>query len=68
MNFCTLKHHNLFCCSGPNLKKGKSRLFFGLPGYSAVAVSGLGKKGLGYNEQEDINDALEAIRTAASGK
>jgi len=39
-----------------------------LPGYSAVAVSALGKKGLGYNEQEDINDALEAIRTAASGR
>jgi len=42
-------------------------LFYGLPGYSAVAVTGLGKQGIGYNEQEDINEGLEAIRTAAAG-
>jgi hypothetical protein len=58
----------LYFSSGSGLKKGKSRLLYGLPGYSAVAVTGLGKQGLGYNEQEDINEGLEAIRTAAAGQ
>ncbi|XP_059482769.1 cytosol aminopeptidase-like isoform X3 [Neocloeon triangulifer] len=52
--------------SGPVLKKGKTRVFFGLPGYSAVAVAGLGKKGLGYNDQENINEGLEAAAEGAN--
>ncbi|XP_059482777.1 cytosol aminopeptidase-like isoform X4 [Neocloeon triangulifer] len=61
-----LRFWNLCKSSGPVLKKGKTRVFFGLPGYSAVAVAGLGKKGLGYNDQENINEGLEAVRAAAS--
>ncbi|KAG8306626.1 bleomycin hydrolase [Homalodisca vitripennis] len=53
--------------AGPGLKKGKVRVFHDLcPEYGAVAVVGLGKPGLGYNEQEEIHEDRESVRIAAA--
>ncbi|XP_077992292.1 cytosol aminopeptidase-like [Glandiceps talaboti] len=53
--------------SGPTLKKGKSRVFYGLDkDYPSVAVVGLGKQSAGINELEEINESKENIRTAAA--
>ncbi|KAG8306625.1 bleomycin hydrolase [Homalodisca vitripennis] len=56
-----------FASAGPGLKKGKVRVFHDLcPEYGAVAVVGLGKPGLGYNEQEEIHEDRESVRIAAA--
>lgn len=36
--------------------------------YGAVALVGLGKSGLGYNEHEEIHEDRENVRIAAAGK
>ncbi|XP_018099436.1 leucine aminopeptidase 3 L homeolog isoform X2 [Xenopus laevis] len=53
--------------SGPALKKGKSRIFYGLhEDFSSIVVVGLGKKSIGVNQQEIWNEAKENIRAAVS--
>lgn len=60
---------NLFVLFSSGLKKGKARVFYNLtPDYEAVAVVGLGKKGQGYNELEEIYENKESVRIAAAGK
>ncbi|KAG8453540.1 hypothetical protein GDO86_000246 [Hymenochirus boettgeri] len=53
--------------SGPSLKKGKARTFFGVhEDFSSVVVVGLGKKSTGINELELWNEGKENIRAAVS--
>ncbi|XP_053314287.1 cytosol aminopeptidase [Spea bombifrons] len=53
--------------SGPTLKKGKTRMFYGLhEDFPSVVVVGLGKKTAGVNHQENWNESKENIRTAVS--
>ncbi|XP_063963315.1 cytosol aminopeptidase-like [Lytechinus pictus] len=48
-----------------NLKKGKSRVFYGLnEEFSKVAVVGLGKKSAGVNDLEEIDEGRENVRVA----
>ena len=57
------------CSSGPTLKKGKTRVLYGIvEDHTAVAVVGLGKQNLAVNENEEIDEHNEAIRCAAAGK
>ncbi|XP_070539846.1 cytosol aminopeptidase-like [Ptychodera flava] len=61
------KLSELLHLSGQTLKKGKSRLFYGIDKeYTSVAVVGLGKQSAGVNELEEINESKENIRTAAA--
>lgn len=54
--------------SGPSLKKGKSRLFYGLhEDFPCVAVVGLGKADSGVCGKENWNTSKENIRAAVSG-
>ncbi|KAG8236674.1 hypothetical protein J437_LFUL014402 [Ladona fulva] len=55
--------------SGPPLKKGKSRVLFGLDDrYSAVALVGLGKQQCaGIDKSESLEVGKENARIAASG-
>lgn len=51
--------------SGPTLKKGKSRIFYGLDQhYCCVNVVGLGPHTAGYNELEEYDERKENIRGA----
>ncbi|KAM8940422.1 cytosol aminopeptidase [Pelodytes ibericus] len=53
--------------SGPSLKKGKSRMFYGLhEDFPTVLVVGLGKKSAGVSREENWNESKENIRTAVS--
>ncbi|XP_017948259.1 cytosol aminopeptidase isoform X1 [Xenopus tropicalis] len=53
--------------SGPSLKKGKSRIFYGLhEDFPSIVVVGLGKKSAGVNQHELWNEAKENIRAAVS--
>ncbi|KAG8591522.1 hypothetical protein GDO81_000205 [Engystomops pustulosus] len=53
--------------SGPSLKKGKTRIFYGLhEEFPSVVVVGLGKPSAGVNEQELWDESKETIRTAVS--
>ncbi|KAM4709385.1 cytosol aminopeptidase [Discoglossus pictus] len=53
--------------SGPSIKKGKTRIFYGLhEDYPSIVVVGLGKKSAGVNPQELRNESKENIRTAVS--
>ncbi|XP_040274993.1 cytosol aminopeptidase [Bufo bufo] len=53
--------------SGPSLKKGKTRVFYGLhEEFPSVAVVGLGKPSAGVNQQELWNESKENIRSAVS--
>ncbi|KAM3937545.1 cytosol aminopeptidase [Leptodactylus fuscus] len=53
--------------SGPSLKKGKTRMFYGLhEEFPSVVVVGLGKQSAGVNPQELWNESKENIRTAVS--
>ncbi|XP_014261803.1 cytosol aminopeptidase-like [Cimex lectularius] len=53
--------------SGPVPKAGEVRIFYGLdPKYAAVAVVGLGDECVSYNEDEEIDEWKEAIRTGAA--
>lgn len=54
--------------SGLAEKKGKVRVFYGLDeDFPSVAVSTIGKEGLGFNCSEDIDEAKESVRLAAAG-
>lgn len=53
--------------SGPAVKKGKTRIFYGLhEDFPSVVVVGLGKRSAGINQQELWNESKENIRTAVS--
>ncbi|XP_053560085.1 cytosol aminopeptidase [Bombina bombina] len=53
--------------SGPPVKKGKTRIFYGLhEEYPSIVVVGLGKKSAGVNHQELWNEGKENIRSAVS--
>ncbi|XP_075222712.1 cytosol aminopeptidase-like isoform X2 [Lycorma delicatula] len=59
-----MKHLHL---AGPGLKKGTARIFYNLsPAHEIVAAVGLGKHSLGFNEQEEIEEGKEAVRSAAA--
>ncbi|KAI0221061.1 Cytosol aminopeptidase [Lamellibrachia satsuma] len=61
------KLQELITLSGLAAKKGKCRVFCGLDEtYSNVAVVALGKKGLGYNELEEVDEGRENVRSAVS--
>lgn len=53
--------------SGPPLKAGKTRTFYGLhEDFPSVVVVGLGKKAAGVNDQENWNEGKENIRVAVA--
>ncbi|XP_006108073.2 cytosol aminopeptidase-like, partial [Myotis lucifugus] len=53
--------------SGPPLKAGKTRTFYGLhEDFSSVVVVGLGKKGAGVDDQENWHEGKENIRVAVA--
>uniref|UniRef100_G1PYQ5 Cytosol aminopeptidase n=1 Tax=Myotis lucifugus TaxID=59463 RepID=G1PYQ5_MYOLU len=55
--------------SGPPLKAGKTRTFYGLheeQDFSSVVVVGLGKKGAGVDDQENWHEGKENIRVAVA--
>uniref|UniRef100_A0A480MHS5 Cytosol aminopeptidase n=1 Tax=Sus scrofa TaxID=9823 RepID=A0A480MHS5_PIG len=53
--------------SGPPLKAGKTRTFYGLhEDFSSVVVVGLGKKGAGVDDQENWHEGKENIRAAVA--
>lgn len=53
--------------SGPAVKKGKTRIFYGLhEDFPSVVVVGLGKRSAGISQQELWNESKENIRTAVS--
>uniref|UniRef100_A0A8C5LRK4 Cytosol aminopeptidase n=1 Tax=Leptobrachium leishanense TaxID=445787 RepID=A0A8C5LRK4_9ANUR len=61
------KLRDLLMRSGPSLKKGKTRMFYGLhEDFPSVVVVGLGKKTAGLDLLENWNESKENIRTAAS--
>ncbi|KAL1129022.1 hypothetical protein AAG570_013554 [Ranatra chinensis] len=52
---------------GSGLALGKARVFNNLgKGFFAVALAGLGPEGLGFNENENLNECKENIRIAAA--
>ncbi|KAL7855741.1 hypothetical protein AOLI_G00193450 [Acnodon oligacanthus] len=57
----------LLSVSGPPLKIGKGRVFYGLhQDFASVAVVGLGKKGVGVCGKENWDNCKENIRAAVS--
>ncbi|XP_074643882.1 cytosol aminopeptidase-like isoform X2 [Tubulanus polymorphus] len=59
------KIEHLLNISGVPLKKGKSRIFYGLDdNFPSIAVVCLGEKGKGYNEEEQLDEGREHIRSA----
>ncbi|XP_007517924.1 cytosol aminopeptidase [Erinaceus europaeus] len=53
--------------SGPPLKTGKTRTFYGLhEDFPSVVVVGLGKKAAGVDDQENWHEGKENIRTAVA--
>uniref|UniRef100_A0AAR2KBY5 Cytosol aminopeptidase n=1 Tax=Pygocentrus nattereri TaxID=42514 RepID=A0AAR2KBY5_PYGNA len=61
------KLRELLSLSGPPLKLGKSRVFYGLhQDFASVAVVGLGKKGVGVCGKENWDNCKENIRAAVS--
>ncbi|XP_064631464.1 cytosol aminopeptidase-like [Lineus longissimus] len=53
---------------GTKLKKGQSRLLYGIDDeFPSVAVVGLGKKSRGYDEQEEIFTHRDSVREAVAG-
>ncbi|KAM4053850.1 cytosol aminopeptidase [Anomaloglossus baeobatrachus] len=53
--------------SGPALKKGKTRMFYGLhEDFPSVVMVGLGKQSAGVHQQELWNESKENIRAAVS--
>lgn len=59
---------NLISVSGLGKKKsGNVRVFYGLNAdYPSIAVTKIGKVGVGYNEQEEIEEGRENIRNAVA--
>ncbi|GAA6091915.1 cytosol aminopeptidase isoform X1 [Tachysurus ichikawai] len=61
------KLSEILSLSGPPLKKGKSRLFYGLhQDFPSVAVVGLGQKGAGVCRKEHWDNGKENIRAAVA--
>nr|XP_013815493.1 PREDICTED: cytosol aminopeptidase isoform X2 [Apteryx mantelli mantelli] len=61
------KLRELLLLCGPPLKKGKTRIFYGLhQDFPSVVVVGLGKKNAGVNDQENWNEDKENIRAAVA--
>ncbi|XP_055494548.1 cytosol aminopeptidase [Leucoraja erinacea] len=59
------KLNELLTISGPALKKGRSRLFYGLhQDFSHIVVVGLGDKNAGINSLEQYDEGKENIRAA----
>ncbi|XP_022207976.2 cytosol aminopeptidase [Nilaparvata lugens] len=53
--------------SGPAIRKNEVRVLYGLEEtFPSIAVVGLGERGLGYNEQEQMDEQKEQIREAAA--
>ncbi|XP_006822705.1 cytosol aminopeptidase-like [Saccoglossus kowalevskii] len=53
--------------SGPKMKKGKSKVFYGLDKeYPVIAVVSLGKQSAGIDELEEVNESKENIRAASA--
>ncbi|XP_063777367.1 cytosol aminopeptidase [Pseudophryne corroboree] len=66
-NVVSGKLRDLLTRSGPSLKKGKTRTFYGLhEAFPSVVVVGLGKQSAGVNHQELWNESKENIRAAVS--
>ncbi|RZF41136.1 hypothetical protein LSTR_LSTR010788 [Laodelphax striatellus] len=66
-NECEGKLAQFIDVAGPGLKQGKCRVFYKLhKNHDIIAVVGLGKKSLTYNEMEDIDEKKEAVRIAAA--
>lgn len=66
-NWTSGKLSELLKISGPSLKKGKSRLFYGLrEEFPCVAVVGLGKADSGFSAAENWDSKKENIRAAVS--
>ncbi|XP_030643908.1 cytosol aminopeptidase [Chanos chanos] len=61
------KLSEMLSISGPPLKKGKSRIFYGLhQDFQSVVVVGLGKRGLGVCGKENWDSCKENLRAAVS--
>ncbi|XP_044536005.1 cytosol aminopeptidase [Gracilinanus agilis] len=61
------KLRELLAISGPPLKAGKTRTFYGLhQDFPSVVVVGLGKKTSGINDLENWNEGKENIRVAVA--
>jgi hypothetical protein len=61
--------HNFYSRCGKKLKKGQSRLLYGVDDeFTSVALVGLGKKNKGYDEQEEIYSHRDNIRGAVAGR
>ncbi|KAG7313989.1 hypothetical protein KOW79_022485 [Hemibagrus wyckioides] len=61
------KLSEILTVSGPPLKKGKSRMFYGLhQDFPSVAVVGLGQKGAGVCRKEQWDNGKENIRAAVA--
>ncbi|XP_064007438.1 cytosol aminopeptidase [Pogoniulus pusillus] len=61
------KLRELLSLCGPPLKKGKTRMFYGLhQDFPSVVVVGLGKKNAGVNDKENWNEGKENIRAAVA--
>ena len=55
--------------SGLSDRKGKCRVFYGLdPDFPMVAVVSLGKRGVGFNELEEVDEGRENVRIGVAGK
>lgn len=56
--------------AGPKISKGDTRIFWGLDEseYVGIAVVGLGKRNVGINKLEEIDEGKENVRTAAAGR
>ncbi|XP_072025837.1 cytosol aminopeptidase-like [Amphiura filiformis] len=53
--------------AGPTVKKGKTKLLYGVhEDYNSVAVVGLGKATAGYDEDEEVDTKKENIRAAVA--
>lgn len=60
------KFLDLLKSAGPEVQKGSGRLFNNIDNeFWSVAVVGLGKEKLGYNEIEAIDEGMEAVRCGA---
>jgi len=59
----------LYCRAGPKIRKGHTRVFWGLDetNYSGIAVVSLGKPCVGINNLEELHEGKDAVRIAAAG-
>nr|CAI5819511.1 unnamed protein product [Callosobruchus analis] len=60
------KLYDLVKRAGPDIKRGGARIFNNIDKeFWSIAVVGLGKEKMGYNELEAIDEGMEAVREAA---